>query len=49
MSIFGKHLQHRQSNDEVVRGIQMANTDGIVKGNTERVKKKIVKKDKYHI
>lgn len=47
MNIFGKYLQNQQSSDEVICGIQMANIDGIVKGNTERIKK-IVKKDKYH-
>lgn len=31
---------NRPSSDEVLRGIQMANIDDIVKGNTERVKKK---------
>lgn len=37
---------NRPSSDEVLRGIQMANIDDIVKGNTERVKKK--SKDKHH-
>lgn len=38
MSMFGKYLQNQQSSEEVIHDIQMTNIDGIVKGDTERLK-----------